>query len=151
MSAMAIAIGVDAVVSVVAQEGRTPAKVWVGGVDACVDDVAAGSRAAGGVVDVVGGPVVAVRDARKAPGRVGLGGERGGADDGVVLDVGNLVKLCLLADGLWHGRCEYAYSSRQTAFIRSRSGIQLIPAPHSMCQDPVHPSLFGGTRTVRKA
>lgn len=90
MRAVSVAVRVLPIAREVLEEGRPPAEVRVCRVDARVNDIRAGALAAGSVVNVVGRVFGAVRDSSQAPGCVGLGGEGGGADDGVLFDIGDL-------------------------------------------------------------
>lgn len=103
VSAVAVAIGVGAIASVVGEEGSTALEVGVGSVDTRVNDVGAGTGTSGGVVDVRGRALFGVGDTAKTVWGTALGGKGpllnvlldvdGGLDDGVLLNVLDLGKI----------------------------------------------------------
>lgn len=98
VSAVAVAISVGTIASVVGEEGSTTLELRVRGGDTSIDDVHAGARSSRGVVGVGSGSRVGVGDAAETPGSRRLGGVRlllesvldlteVGLDDCVLLDV----------------------------------------------------------------
>lgn len=80
-------------VNKVCSESGTATELSVGGQDTGVNNVDSASRAGGGVVDVGGGVLVAVRNTAKSPCGASLGSEGRGVNLLVLLNVGNLLVL----------------------------------------------------------
>lgn len=104
VSAVAVAISVRTIASVVGEESSTTLELRVSGRDTSVDDVHTGTRSSRGVVGVGSGSRVGVRNAAKTPGSRRLSGVRlllegslnltkVSLDDSVLLDVINTGKV----------------------------------------------------------
>lgn len=93
VSSVSVLIGVGRTGDVVGSPDGTSTELSVSGVDTGINNVDAGALASGGVVDVGGGSLDLVGDAAETPWGTGLGGQGGGVDLLILLDVGDLFEM----------------------------------------------------------
>jgi hypothetical protein len=123
VGAVAVAVGVGTINSVVEEGGASP-KLGVGGVDASIDDIGASTCSSAGVVDVAGAARRLVREACNAPRSACL--RRVGVDleDRLLLNVLDLPNVSV-SDLIRIQRCQRATYIRQPGDQVEEPAVQL--------------------------
>lgn len=130
VSAVAVAIGVEAITGVVGEPGSTATEVGVGSVNTGVDDVGASTGTSGVVVGVGGLALGLLGDTSDAPGSGALGDVGVDGEDGLLLNVLDL--LCVRDAGSSKAEDRKLTSGRER--ISSRVLSSMRPAkPRKAC------------------